>query len=136
MTATNGEGLASSQHITITVQALASPHAPFAGISSPADNTQFLAEGNRDPSNNLYYKDVHFTASASDPDGDQLSYIWTDSVNSGQPTQVSSQLSPTLRLYHPDAAPSGDAIHDLLLSVSDGTNVTTVPIRIRVYVPG
>ena len=131
VTATNAEGLSASARITIGVVP-APTNAPQARITSPADGAVILATGQDQTG---YYADVQFTAQASDPNGDLLTYRWTDSVNGGPAQEVSTVLSPLLRLRLPNETLCSGASHALTLSVSDASATTTVPITVRVYVP-
>ena len=89
------------------------------------------------PSNGNYYANVQFQASASDPNNppEALTYSWTDSIDGGAATIVSTQLSPQLMLQYN----TGDeqTTHDLTLTATntDGKS-NSAQVRVEVYNPG
>ena len=123
VTATNGDGKSASAQVAIHVTAPPGPGTPMVSIVRPANDVVVDSTGG--------YADVSFTATASDPNGQPLTYSWTDSVNGGTPTQVSTSLSPTLRLYNTTAS-CVNTPHDLTLTASNGTN--TGAAFVRVYI--
>jgi PKD domain len=92
LTATNGDGKSASQSITIGVTAPVKPLPPSVLITAPANPTTLACRGSSIV--------VQFTATAADPNNppQSLTYSWTDSINGATPSQVSTQLSPSLTL--------------------------------------
>jgi hypothetical protein len=131
VTATNGDGRSASDQITIRVQAPPPPGAPIVSIIQPLDG-QFACIVAHDTVGS--YNDVLFQATATDPGGRPLTFRWTDSVNGGAATQVSTQLSPTLRLYLPGNDQS--TTHDLTLTASNGATSASVQLRFFIKLPG
>jgi hypothetical protein len=143
VTATNSQHLSDSDSISITVRPNAPPRAQ---ITSPSDNAEFETTG---VDAQGAYRPVQFTAEASDPDGNPLTYRWTDRVDGGSAENVSTELSPLLRLHSPlppaprqpravveaeVAQPScGTGSHALTLAVSDGTATTTATVTVRIF---
>jgi hypothetical protein len=120
VTATDGTGLSRTATVHYTVLR---PGGPTVSILAPDDNTTYTSDG-ADPGGASEYKDVHFSATASDPNGRPLTYRWTDSINGGAATLVSTALSPTLRL-HVNGRNCRIDRHDLALAVSNGTDTVT-----------
>jgi hypothetical protein len=128
VTATDGTGLSTTVSRNYTVQ---TPGGPTVAITAPDDNQAYYADGDE---GNGEYKDLAFTATASDPAGAPLTYSWTDTITEFDqslgkvvvtgPVGVSSVLSPTLRL-HVTGHNCGLATHDLTLTVSNGTQTAT-----------
>ena len=128
VTATDGTGLSTTQTVNYTVQ---TPGGPSVAITAPDDNQTYFAEGDE---GNGEFKDLAFTATASDPAGAPLTYAWTDTITEFDqaqgkvvvtgPFNVSGALSPTLRL-HVTGHNCGLATHDLTLTVSNGTDTAT-----------
>jgi hypothetical protein len=134
--ATNGDGRAATDTISIVVQLPPPPPPPPSdikvAITSPPDNSSF-GPGVFNQLRNEYCKDIPFTATAS---GGQsaLSYSWADSRDGGQPQQVSTALSPTLTLCG-GASFSQSSIHVLTLNASDGATSASAKITISVFTP-
>ena len=130
VTATNGDGKSASDQITIRIQGTPPPPgAPTVTITSPLDQAVF--NGPYDNNRTLYCVNVPFQATATGGAG-PLSYSWTDSVNGGPATQVSTSLSPTLNLCDGSTF-NTTTPHDLTLTVSDGVNAPAVA-TVRVYI--
>lgn len=130
VTATNGDGKSASAQITIRVQAVLPPGAPVVSISSPVDGQYFCV--NRESVFGHYYE-VSFQASAVDPGGLPLTYEWTDSVDGGTAFAISSDLSPSLRLYQTDS--QQQTVHDLTLTASNGTTAASRSVRVNIMNP-
>ena len=131
LTATNGDGKSASSSITIRVLAPPPPGAPTVNVSSPSDREFFCAGTNV---NGTYYASVQFTASSNPATG--VTYRWTDSINGGTATQVSTQLSPALDLAYTPPAGSGETTHDLTLTATNAGGTGTAQVRVIVYSPG
>jgi hypothetical protein len=136
VTATDGTGLATTATVNYTVAT--APGGLAVAIVSPDDNQTFDADADEGENE---YKDLTFTATASDPGGAPLSYTWMDTVTEfdqslGEvvvtgPFPVSYDLSPTLRL-HVSGHNCGLATHDLTLTVSNGTDTATAAITAKI----
>jgi hypothetical protein len=136
VTATDGTGLSTTATVNYTVAT--APGGLAVAIVSPDDNQTYFAEGDEGDGE---YKDLTFTATASDPAGAPLSYTWMDTVTEFDPTlgqvvvtgpfPVSYELSPTLRL-HVTGHNCGLATHDLTLTVSNGTDSATAAITEKI----
>jgi hypothetical protein len=128
VTATNSDHRSTTKSISITV----APNAPpVVQILRPQDNAREAAAEYPDG----YYAEVQFAATADDPDGDQLSYRWTDSVDGSPAKEVSTELSPKLRLRLGQTT-SGTpcrSSHALTLTVSDGTATPTATVTVVVF---
>jgi Divergent InlB B-repeat domain len=139
-TATASDGRADDASITIRVDPRPN-RAPRVTITDPPNSQAYAAEWDRnsEPDTPRYYKDVQFTAMASDPDGDRLQYRWTD--RSDPATVLSTKRSPSLRLSVPLGTPIDEqtnrrtATYDLVLTVTDDTHSSTASIRVSVYIP-
>jgi hypothetical protein len=135
VTATNGDGKSASDQITIRVKAPVPPGSPNVSIQSPPDNSLFCA-GNPGPPGD-YYANVQFQASASDPNKppQALAYSWTDSIDGGPATPVSTQLSPTLQLAHNKG--DGTTTHDLTLTATNTSGKSnSAQVRVNIFNPG
>lgn len=131
VTATNGDGKSASDQITIRVNAPVPPGSPSVSISAPPDNSLFCAGT---PSNGNYYAKVQFEANASDPNNLPLTYSWTDSIDGGPASQVSTSLSPQLLLIYNN---NGTTTHDMTLTVTDSAQKSNrAQVRVNVYNPG
>ncbi len=126
LTAINGDGKSASASITIQVVA---PAAPLVTITSPATNPDRVFTTGSDQGG--HYASVAFQATATDPNHPpyRLTYSWTDSINGGAATQVSTALSPTLKLYG-----TRGTSHLLTLTVSDGKLTSTAQETVIVTV--
>jgi hypothetical protein len=134
VTATNGDGKSASASITVRVNAPPVVGAPNVVIQSPADGT-LLCAGT--PGTGGYFATVQMTASATDPNKppEALTYSWTDSVDGGPATQVSTDLSPTLSLAY--VSGDGETTHDLTLRATNTDNKTGLAqVRVLVFNPG
>jgi hypothetical protein len=131
VTATNGDGKSSSAQIAIRLQATPSAGAPSVSISAPLDGEHFCWN---DEDRAGHYHAIPFQAAATDPAGLPLTYQWTDSVDGSPATQVSTSLSPTLRLYQ--SGSQYETIHDLTLTASNGNTATSQPLRVYIMDPG
>jgi hypothetical protein len=100
---------------------------PTVRITSPVDNARIDTNPRVDPVTDARYQDVQLDATARDPDGDPLTYRWTDK-RAGEPARaIASLRSPIRRLSSPYpacATGSGDP-HTLRLEVSDGDRSAT-----------
>jgi hypothetical protein len=117
VTATNGDGKSASQSITVSVSAPAvKPLPPLVSITAPANGTRAACRTIATP------VAVQFTATASDPNSppETLTYSWTDSINGGAATPVSSQLSPSLSLACEQATANGTT-HELTLTATNAS---------------
>jgi hypothetical protein len=128
--ATNGDGKSASASITVAVEAPPEPGAPIVSITSPK-NGQFFGPGPFNEKNGEYCVKVKLEATATGGAG-PLSYSWTDSVDGGTPSKVSTQLSPELEMCAPIESTKEN---NLALSVSDGVHSPTTAF-ITVYVVG
>ncbi|HEY5757639.1 MAG TPA: PKD domain-containing protein, partial [Steroidobacter sp.] len=123
LSATNGLGQAGNGIVTIN-------NAPGAGIVTPGNQAQdaACADPNQDPiasinggnrtiadTDGVPGENVAFSATASDPEGEQLSYAWYG--NDGE-TQLSTLPAPTLALP--------DGVQFVRLIVSDETGASTL----------
>jgi hypothetical protein len=117
VTATNGDGKSASQSITVSVSAPAvKPLPPLVSITAPANGTRAACRTIATP------VAVQFTATASDPNSppETLTYSWTDSINGGAATPVSSQLSPSLSLACEQATANGTT-HEPTLTATNAS---------------
>jgi hypothetical protein len=115
VTATNGDGKSASQSITIGVNAPpVKPLPPSVSITAPPNGDRVFCRSSSTP------VAVQFTATASDPNSppESLTYSWTDSINGGAPSQVSTQLSPSLNLACDQATPRGTT-HELTVTATN-----------------
>ena len=78
------------------------------------------------PAGDSYQTPFHFTATASDPDGDPLSYAWT--FQSGRPSTATGEM---VEIYFP-----GIADYQVTLTVSDGRGGETVVRKILPLLEG
>jgi hypothetical protein len=126
VTAINGDGKSASASITIQVVA---PVAPVVAITSPTSNPDRVFTTGSDQGG--HYAMVAFQATATDPNHPPypLTYSWTDSINGGAATQVSTALSPTLKLYG-----TRETSHLLTLTVSNGKLTSTAQETVIVTV--
>lgn len=132
--ATNSRGAEAAAQLDIVVEA-APQSAPVVSIIRPADDTTLLAGVTTDEESGLYFADVQLVASATDAGGEPLTATWTDSVNGKAPAPLAEGLSPRVRLLLPVGSAALVATHDLVLTVSDGTSVTQVGVRVLVQFP-
>jgi hypothetical protein len=108
VTATNAARLSDSD--TVTIYVVPRPNRPpQVDITSPEDGAAFVVSDRETLS-----RDVPFTATASDADGNPLRYRWTSSAG----RLLSTDLSPTLTLRAAESC--GQTSHTLTLTVSDG----------------
>jgi hypothetical protein len=128
VTATNGDGKSASASISVVVEAPPEPGAPQVAITKPTNGQSF---GPGPYNGKEYCEKVKFEATATGGAG-PLTYSWTDSVNGGAPSQVSTQLSPELELCAPLERTYTD---NLTLSVSDGVHSPS-KAYVSVYVVG
>ena len=131
VTATNGAGKSASASITVRTLPLPQPGAPTVAITAPPDGSHYCVNGSDHGGD---YHDVAFEATATDPNMPPLplSYQWTDVADNGNPVVVSTQLSPTLRMYLD--APFVVTTHDLTLTVSNPVTSTSKDIRVYIHV--
>jgi hypothetical protein len=120
--AINGDGKSTSRSITITVNAKPPPPVvitapPNVAIAAPANGSTPFCKSLSAPAA------VQFTATASDPNSppESLSYSWTDSINGGTPSQVSTQLSPLLSLSCVQGAQADTTTHQLTLTATNSS---------------
>ena len=128
VTATDGTGLSTTQTVNYTVQ---TPGGPSVAITAPDDNQTYFAEGDE---GNGEFKDLAFTATASDPAGAPLTYAWTDTITEfdqaqGKVVVPGRSTSPARSRRRCGCTSPGTtaslATHDLTLTVSNGTDTAT-----------
>ena len=130
--ATNGDGKSTTRSITIRVVNPPPPGAPSAAITAPPDGTHYCTNASDHAGD---YHVVAFQATASDPNNPPkpLTYEWTDSEDGAPRVVVSTQLSPTLRVYLKPY--DQETTHDFRLTVSNGVSSATADVRVYINIP-
>ncbi len=132
VTATNGDGKSASDTIKVFIQAPPPPGAPTASITSPANQSGFFF----DHSNAGHpCANVPITATATDPGKLTLTYSWSDSVDGGAASIVSTALSPTLELCDFHDGFNTSSTHDLTLTVTNSAGKSTTAF-LELYIFG
>ena len=108
----DGEAIAEDT-IAIDVRENPDDLPPSAQITAPQNGQTFSVDEGPDGTGHSY-DTVQFTSSASDPEGQPLSYSWSDSVDGGAATVVSTEASPALRLHdsNPTCSGTGHTVTD------------------------
>jgi PKD domain len=124
--AINGDGKSASQSITISVNA---PLAPTVAITAPPNGDTGICRTITTP------VAVQFTATASDPNSppESLTYSWTDSINGGTPSPVSTQLSPSLSLACEQATANGTRHELTLIATNTSGKSTSAQVQVIVH---
>ena len=101
---------------------------------APADTSVFLYDG-FDEGLGLWYSDITFTGSATDPEDGALtgaSLVWTTALTTVQAPLLGTGTSITARLYSNDVC--GGATHDVSLTATDSFgNVRSALVRVGLY---
>ncbi len=94
---------------------------PQVRIAEPANGSRWWVTGNDAIGN---FAEVPLRAEASDPDGDPVTLVWTDSFGGAPPVEVATGPAATVRLYqHPDSCESTP--HELTLIGTDSAGNRT-----------
>jgi hypothetical protein len=125
---TDDAGATATTAVGIQVEAAGPNQPPTVSITSPANDEAFVLCCNDAGG---FYANVDFQADVTDPDGDPLTYEWTEAIpGSGFPTATRStdEDAGTQKVYFKGCG--SDQGHDWTLSVSDGTYVRTATVHV------
>lgn len=125
---TDDAGAITNVSVLIDVQPASANPPPSVQITSPANNS--AKPGNQNDANG-YYAEFDFLADVSDPNGDPLTYTWTETnVPHGSPVTRFSVEDPGVQKVYMPANPCTSQGLDYKLSVSDGVSTRTSTVRI------
>lgn len=131
--ATDSQGAFGEDSVGLTITDC-SDQPPTVTISSPADTSTFFYDG-FDEGLGLWYSDITFTGSATDPEDGALtgaSLVWTTALTTVQAPLLGTGTSITARLYSNDVC--GGATHDVSLTATDSFgNVRSALVRVGLY---
>jgi serine protease len=124
---TDDAGARTTDQIALEVAPASANPPPVVSITSPADDAA-QPTCCQDPPGQ-YYTEFTFTADVSDPNGDALTYTWTETPQpGGGPTVRSTVEDPgPQRVYFTSCSSQGN---DWTLSVSDGNTTRTDTVRV------
>ncbi len=126
---TDDAGASVTDTITITVGPAPPNLPPTVKITSPADNSHKPTCCTEPGPGGRSYAEFDFQADVTDPEGDPLTYTWTERVlPSGTAATRSTVEDPgTQRVYF---GTCNDGPHEWTLTVSDGTSTRSASVRV------
>ncbi len=130
--ATDSQGAWDEDSVGLTITDC-SDQPPTVTITSPADQAEFFYDG-YDEGLGMWYADVTFTGSATDPEDGPLtgaSLVWTTDQTSLQAPQLGTGQSVTARLY---SATCTGTTHLVTLTATDSFgNARTATVMVGIY---
>jgi FlaG/FlaF family flagellin (archaellin) len=126
---TDDAGATVTESITINVDPASANPPPTVSITSPA-NEASQPTCCQEPDNRSYAL-FDFQADVGDPNGDPLTYTWTETVVPGGTPQTRSTVEDPgqQKVYFTSCSTQG---YDWTLSVSDGTSTRSATVRVHV----